>query len=388
MATLVKHSKRLLRTPCPDCGTGAYALYQAHNTDVAGDYCERCEVTGQDVLITQNGSLHICEYGEVTASPVSVPVPAAVVPSPVSTALPSPGVPTEVVTAVQTLMSAMSPKVDRADVEAIVKEQLANVVFPTRTVVERANGDRIELSGNTHPMVEEVITDLFAGEHVMMVGPAGTGKSTIAKNAAEALGLPFYSISLSPQTPASALLGYMDANGNCVRTMYREAYEHGGLFSLDEIDNGHASTLAVMNAGLAGDSMGFPDGMVNRHPDFRCVASANTYGKGADRKYVGRAQLDAATLDRFTIETVDVDEELESSICHATGLDSDTVSRVLSYVRRLRANAEAKGMQVVLSPRATAGMCRLMAAGKSWDKAVQGRVRRGMSDADWSKLTA
>ena len=32
------------------------------------------------------------------------------------------------------------------------------------------------------------------------------------------------------------LNGYMDANGNYVRTSFREAYEWGGVFLFDEID--------------------------------------------------------------------------------------------------------------------------------------------------------
>ncbi len=232
------------------------------------------------------------------------------------------------------------------------------------------------------------LMEAMARSHLTMaLGPAGTGKSTIAEQAAESLDLPYYSISLSPMTPASQILGYMQAEGEYVRSLYREAYENGGVFHFDEFDNAHPSVLAVINASLANGQMAFPDGMVKRHKDFRAVASANTYGRGADRAYVGRQQIDAATLDRFSVETIEVDESLENELCHGTGLDAAKVKEVLAYVRKLRRNAEAKGMAVVVSPRASVGMCRLLAAGKAWDAAVQARLRRGLSDQDWAKLT-
>jgi cobaltochelatase CobS len=54
--------------------------------------------------------------------------------------------------------------------------------------------------------------------------------------------------------------------------------------------------------------------MVSKHPDFVCVAGANTFGLGANRMYVGRNQLDAATLDRFCVITWDYNTSLESKI--------------------------------------------------------------------------
>ncbi|TCO56781.1 AAA family ATPase [Actinocrispum wychmicini] len=384
--TLVKHSTRTVRKPCRWCGRSD--LYWAHDTERAyHKHCDRCDTTGGFVLIEKDGSRHNCrntdgsgdsmgdvyldgptDEDEKEATPVNAPVSQ------------------DVQAALGMLVGALTPQVDRAEIEAMVKEAVANVVFPTRTVVERVNSERKEFTGATHHKLSDVITSLMAGEHVLMVGPAGTGKSTIAEQAAEGLGLKSYSISLSPQTPASQLLGYMQATGDYVPSLFREAYEHGGLFHFDEMDNAHPSVLAVVNAALANGHMAFPDQMVKRHKDFRAIASANTYGRGATRSYVGRQAIDAATLDRFSVETIEVDETLENELCHSTGLETDQVERVLTFVRRLRANAEAHSMPVVISPRASVGMCRLLAAGRSWESTVQARVRRGMGDTEWNKI--
>jgi cobaltochelatase CobS len=290
--------------------------------------------------------------------------------------------------ALAALLATLSgPGISPEEVRSMIRDELGNVVYPTNTVVVRGEGSEPKkIDGATHPKLASIITNLDAGEHVLMVGPAGTGKSTIAEQAAEALGLEFYAISLSPQTPTSQLVGYMQATGEYVGTLFRKAYEHGGVFHFDEFDNGHPSILATVNAALANGQMAFPDRMVKRHADFRAVASANTYGRGADRKYVGRQALDMATLDRFAIEYVDVDESLETTLCMATGLPQHTVQQVLAYVRTLRRNASRHGMAVVISPRASVGMCRLLKAGRPLSEVIDSRARRGLSDADWEKL--
>jgi len=414
--TLVKHSQRSVRKACKRCGKGgqndvpANALYWAHDESrVHAEDCKECgdregrRINGQFVLVDREGHRHVCGETPVTKEDIVRPItrqdvdlPAPVKPTdvfpvqkevspvvttPVATATP------DVQVALQTLMGALSPKVDRADIEQMVKEAVANVVFPTRTVVERANGEVKEFSGATHHKLADVVTCLLAEEHVLMVGPAGTGKSTIAEQAAEALGLDCYSISLSPQTPASQLVGYMQATGEYVPSLFRKAYETGGVFHFDEMDNGHPSVLAVINAALANGHMAFPDQMVKRHPDFRAIASANTYGRGANRAYVGRQALDAATLDRFTIETIEVDESLENELCHSVGLETDLVQRVLTFVRKVRANVQHHNLPIVISPRASMGMVKLLKAGKSWEAAVESRVRRGLGDTEWNKIS-
>lgn len=394
-AMLVKHSKRTVRKPCKQCGrTG---LYWAHETDLFGDRCADCEVSGKWVLIEQDGTRHQCtgvprNSPEVNAEPVTDPFgdddPLPTESSPETVTTPSaPETAGGAFAAFQALMDAMAPKVDREEVAVMIKEELSHVTFPTRTVTERASGETVTIDG-AHEKLSDVVMDLLAGEHVMMVGPAGTGKGTIAEHAAESLGLPYYSISLNPLTPRSEIMGYNQAAGVHIRSLFREAFEHGGVFHFDEIDNSHPSALGVINAALSNGRVAFPDGMVKRHPDFRCVASANTYGRGPDRAYVGRQQIDAATLDRFTVETINVDEALETELCHATGLPDAQANGVLAYIRRLRRNAEVRGMTVVVSPRASVGMCRLLGAGKTWEAAVESRVRRGMSDQDWAKLCA
>lgn len=86
--------------------------------------------------------------------------------------------------------------------------------------------------------------------------------------------------------------------------------------------------------------------------------------------------------------TVDYDLELESAICAATGAAGTFVTRTLAYVRALRQSAAGKRMAVVMSPRNAVNMCELREASWTQPECIDAALRQGMSDQDWSKLTA
>jgi len=409
---IVKHSQRTNRRPCRACGSST--LYWGHDLDRGGNKpCEDSKCPGHGrrvswVLLDADGITVHAETcsGRSNGPVVAPPEPGTddhddivcMAPSPAAVAdamadvvasdyqgLTGPSHGTQDPGAV--LADMVRPYLGGVDAEAIdklVAEAWAARALPVTINVTR-DGVTTTLPGTHHVCLPNVLTNLVAGEHTMMVGPAGTGKSTLAHQAAEAMGVPYYSISLSPQTPASALLGYMDATGTYVSSLFHKWYTEGGVFHFDEMDNGHPSILATINAALANGVMAFPDGMAARHPDAIACGSANTYGRGADRKYVGRSPLDVATLDRFTVEDIHYDEALEDVLCASTGCD--TWPAVVKVVRALRASADTNAMPIVFSPRASVGICRLLKAGRTWSDCVNVRLRRGLSDTDWSKVT-
>lgn len=155
--------------------------------------------------------------------------------------------------------------------------------------------------GVRHANYAALLRALKSGNNVWLYGPPGTGKTTAGEQAAQDLGLKFYPVSCGPQTGEAKLTGYSDARGRAVRTAIREAFEHGGLLLIDEIDAASPAVLVTINSVLANQFVGFPDGTVQRHPDFKVIAGANTVGQGGNRKLVGRNQLDEASLDRFVV---------------------------------------------------------------------------------------
>ncbi len=182
-----------------------------------------------------------------------------------------------------------------------------------------------KVSGLVHEAFEAVMARAVAGVPVLMVGPAGSGKTHLAGSVAKALNREFVFDSFSPGVGEGKLEGRLlpiEAGGKFVyvSSKFVDAYEKGWCYLADEVDNADPSTISVLNAALANGHMSVPSRTENRvatrHADFVFMAAANTYGNGADRVYVGRNQLDGATLDRFRMGTVDIkyDKRLEKSI--------------------------------------------------------------------------
>jgi cobaltochelatase CobS len=272
--------------------------------------------------------------------------------------------------ALSAALLAMMPKagMDEDAVRRIVREEIP---APPTIRIEIPARDPVEIA-RQHERFPLLLQVLACGLNVLLVGPAGTGKTSAARAAAQALGLEFACLSVGPQTSKSDLLGFVDAGGTYRESLFVSAYRDGGVFLLDEMDAGNAGVLTVLNAALSGDVMPTPAGMVKRSARFICVAGANTYGQGASRQYVGRNQLDAATLDRFAVLDWPVDEGLEAVMvglpAPASGLDVGRGGLLdaagwLARVRSVRASVEREQIRAVVSPRATLAGVALLAAG-------------------------
>jgi cobaltochelatase CobS len=290
------------------------------------------------------------------------------------------------------LARAMAVKDSAEYLETRLKDFTPSAGAAGELVIKVGSKPAKKLDGLHHKQLPTVIKMAGARLHCLMVGGAGVGKGKMVRQAADALSLPFYALpaSLNPQTPVSHITGYMQASGDYIRTLFRDAFEKGGVMFLDEIDNAHPSALAAINDALAvdpGETVAFPDGMVKRHADFVCVAAANTYGRGPDQTYAARQRGDAATWDRFNLIHVEIDEPLEMTLASRTGAPVRVVAEVVRYIRALRHNAWEKRKPVVLGPRAVIDMCKMISADISTDEAVFARLRRGMSDQDWKDIS-
>ena len=155
---------------------------------------------------------------------------------------------------------------------------------------------------------------------------------------------------------------------------------------IDEIDASNPNILTMLNDALSNDSMSFPDGMVKRHPSFVEIAAANTWGNGATAEYVGRAPIDGATIDRFTMMHVKIDERLETELVRDTGLDMEHGSTWLNIVRTARRNVDANGLKVIVSPRASIGGAKLLAGGFTWQDVIDMRLLKGVKPDIVSKV--
>ena len=174
---------------------------------------------------------------------------------------------------------------------------------------------------HSHGALKETLRRVGAGfNNVLLVGPAGSGKTTLSNQLSECLKRGFGFISLSGGTTEGQLLGRLTSDGRYLPSLFVEMYEKGGVFLLDEVDAGDPNVLLVLNSALANGDLSVPARVkkpfAKRHADFVLICAANTWGTGADFQYVGRNQLDAAFLSRFAGAIIEVgyDEGLERSL--------------------------------------------------------------------------
>lgn len=257
----------------------------------------------------------------------------------------------------------------REYVSELVEEAL-KAQQPTRVVVQLPERPQVEL-GLVHYATPKLIRWIGAGLNVYLHGPAGTGKTTAGRQVAEAFGLPFYFA--AKVESEYLLLGFKDANGQTVRTQFREAYENGGVFLFDEMDGSDPGAIVALNAALANGHCPFPDGVIARHPDFKCIGAGNTTLTGANHEYSGRNQLDAASIDRFAFIEFGMDEKLENALA------SNSVW--CQHVQAIRAEVAKRGIAHLVTPRATYDGCKLLEIGELWEDVEMGCIFKGL-DAD------
>ncbi len=211
---------------------------------------------------------------------------------------------------------AVNAKIKEFGLEEKLDELLGVAVKKASKVITVDNGKTVVPMGVQHKQFETILKLISLGENLMIKGDAGNGKSYTVEQVAKALGLDFHSMSVSNQTTKTDLLGFVDANGIYRYNGFISAFRDGGIFNMDEIDAGNANVLVVMNSALSNGFVEAPNGeMIYAHKDFRFVSTANTTGRGATAKYVGRNKLDSATLDRFAVIQYELDEDVELSMC-------------------------------------------------------------------------
>jgi cytidylate kinase len=277
--------------------------------------------------------------------------------------------------AVDKVVSLMAGKLASELVPQLVAENMAELSRTVEITVPKM--PKVKVS-TAHKMLPTVLQAIVAGASPFLVGPAGSGKTTLGEQIAKALGRKFYMA--ARVTSEYKLTGFIDANGKLVRTAFREWYEHGGVFLFDEVDSSDADALTAFNAALSNGYAEFPDGLVQRHKDAVALAAGNTFGRGADRQYVGRQQLDAATLDRFVILEVDYDDQLELEIAG----DAEWVRRV----QKVRRAVEAEKVRHIVSPRASIMGARMLAAGMDSALVEEACIWKGMDTSNRTRVEA
>ncbi len=227
-----------------------------------------------------------------------------------------------------------------------------------------------------HKVFPEVLESLLIGEHVYLVGEAGTGKTHMFHQLGKALDRPV--TALGQTLTKYEFSGHLGPTGEYVGTLLRKAVEEGHLLAIDEIDISSAQAIAFLNSLTANRYVAFPDQVVEAHPEFRMIAAANTFGFGANQQYVGRNPLDAASLDRFTYIECHYDEDLERLLYGDTPWTS--------YVHRVRGAVAKLELKHIISMRAIDRGRKFLANGSDPATVCQRALWRNLAPDTISKI--
>jgi MoxR-like ATPase len=227
-----------------------------------------------------------------------------------------------------------------------------------------------------------LIRSAVRGKNIMMVGPAGCGKTVSAKALPEATGRPFFYFNLgATQDPRATLIGnthFKNKETTFDESAFVKAIQtENAVILLDELSRAHPEAwnilMTVLDEGQrylrVDEDINAPVITVAEGVSFIATANIGT-------EYTSTRVLDRALMDRFEIIEVDIlSKEKEQSLLgrRFKGLDVDLIDAVadIADVTRTEWRTDEGKLSTMISTRMTVRICELLADGFTLEEAAE-----------------
>jgi nitric oxide reductase NorQ protein len=228
-----------------------------------------------------------------------------------------------------------------------------------------------------------LVRSAVRGKNIMMVGPAGCGKTQAAKALPQATGRPFFYFNLgATQDPRSTLIGnthFKDGQTTFDESAFVKAIQtENAVILLDELSRAHPEAwnilMTVLDEGQRylrlDEDVDAPTIMVASGVSFIATANIGT-------EYTSTRVLDRALMDRFEIIEVDIlsmeREQALLTLRYGNVVSAELIHAVADIADSTRKEwrAEEGKLTTMISTRMTVRVCELLADGFSLDEAAE-----------------
>jgi MoxR-like ATPase len=146
-------------------------------------------------------------------------------------------------------------------------------------------------------VIEDILTCIFAGGHILLESPPGLGKTELAKAIAETLNVDFKRIQCTPDLSPHDILGETYVEEKTQTQVFRKGPIHTNILLIDEINRAPPKTQAAFLEAMAEKKITV-DGESHPLPEpFFVIATQNPID------YESTYPLPEAQQDRFLLKT-------------------------------------------------------------------------------------